>query len=229
MPLHVAPQQASERMAVLSRKGDLGGMFVHVCRLQYEPQLVQRSGIGKLEHLLQVQSTTLPGTRCTGSGTLLQQHLSVAFNPCKSRMTFLDNGQRPVAPSSHLHLDVEDIAATLFQPYFDGCLLHIAAPLLHIRRSHVAQHLEAVLRLSEQRSQRHGNRKPYHAVRTGNAHAHRILEHVGAQQYGDTFGPAAEHFRRTRRTKRYGNRFRTPYRRHYLPVHQGYYRTAFRR
>ena len=44
MPLHVAPQQASERMAVLSRKGDLGGMFVHVCRLQYEPQLVQRSG-----------------------------------------------------------------------------------------------------------------------------------------------------------------------------------------
>lgn len=95
-----------------------------------------------------------------------------------------------------------------------------AASLGHGLRRYVAQHLQLVFRPADQRPERHGDRQTDHP-RTGNSHAHGVLENVGTQQHLEPFGPTAQRLGGTGCTQRHRNRFGTTDRRDDFAFDQG--------
>ena len=123
-------------------------------------------------------------------------------------------------------LDIEFFPDSLFQGDADTLFVDIAAALRHGVGRHVTQHLQLVLRASDQRPERHGNRQADHP-RTRNAHAHGVLEDIGAQAHGDFFGPHTEQLGGSRRAQGDGNRLGTPDGGHHFAVDKGYDSVSF--
>ena len=118
-----------------------------------------------------------------------------------------------------LRLDIEFFIDVLFQADRDAPPVDHAATAFDGFGRHVAQDLQLIFRTADQRTQRHGDRQADHS-RAGNAHAHRILEDIGAQAHLDLFGLRVEQFGGARRTQSHGDRFGTADGRNHLFINE---------
>ena len=69
---------------------------------------------------------------------------------------------------------------------------------------YVAQHFELIGTLADEGAQRDGDRQAGHAS-SGDAHAHGVLQNIGAQQGFNLLGPAAQLFGGPCRAKGHGH------------------------
>ena len=117
-------------------------------------------------------------------------------------------------------LDIEFFGDILLQRDADALFVDITGAPPDGFGRHVAQDLQLIFRTADQRPQRHGDRQADHS-RAGNAHAHRILEDIGAQAHLDLFGLRVEQFGGARRTQSHGDRFGTADGGHNFAVDKG--------
>lgn len=107
----------------------------------------------------------------------------------------------PVPSGRSLDFDIKFFGDSLLQADTDTFFVDIPAALRNGLGRHVAQHFQPVLRAADERPERHGDRQADHP-RTGNPHAHGVLEDIGTQAHSDRFGTHTEQFGGTRRTQR---------------------------
>lgn len=89
------------------------------------------------------------------------------------------------------NFDIEFIHITLLQFDVDIHILDILFALLKSVGSEVFQHFQLIFRLSDERTQRYGDRQTNH-TRARNADTHRILEHIRTQKNFNTFRALAQ-------------------------------------
>ena len=207
-------------MAVLAGKGGLGGSLVEPFGLEDEADLVERCGHGEFPHAPQRQRH-LAFVALRGRGLPpVQLDRSVALDIDERRMSAGDHSRGSVSAAEGMYLDVELLLNSLLQGDRDAFFVDEAASLGHGLGRYVAQHLQLVFRPADQRPERHGDRQTDHP-RTGNSHAHGVLENVGTQQHLESFGPTAQRLGGTGCTQRHRNRFGTTDRRDDFAFDQG--------
>ena len=97
-------------------------------------------------------------------------------------------------------------------------LIDIPLARLHVLWSDFFKQLQSVFRSTHQRPQCDGNRQAGHPC-AGDAHSHRVFQHVGTQLYLDGFGAAAQYFSRLGRAERHRDGFGTAHRGDNLLLH----------
>ena len=124
-----------------------------------------------------------------------------------------------VAPMAH-HLDIQFIHL-LLQGDGDTFALHHRFARGQSLGIELFQHLQAVGRAANQRTQGDGDGQSHHAG-ARNADSHRILQDIRAQIDLHPFGAIAQHLRRFRAGQGHSDRLRTSNGRNHLPMDQTY-------
>ena len=115
------------------------------------------------------------------------------------------------------HLDIEFIHISLLQLDVDVGILDELLTLLQAVGSQILEHLEFILRLSDEGTERYGDRQANHTC-AWNTHTHRILEHIRTQEHLDSLRALAQSGGCLGCTESHSHRFGTTDGRHYFLV-----------
>ena len=137
----------------------------------------------------------------------------------EARVAAGDDGRGLAVAGRCDDLDIQFFRNPLLQLDVDSVLCDILFSRRERFGRQVAQHFEAVLALADERTQGDGDRQAGHA-RAGDAHTHRVLEDVRAQQRFDLFRLAAQLLDGAGRTQGDSHRFGAADGRHHFLVNQ---------
>lgn len=219
-PLPLAAQRAADAVPELPGEGPLGGGFVHAAGFEDEAQFIERRRHGEIPDAAQGQGHLARLLFGDGCRAFVEQYLAVAFEIDEGGMSARDHRHGAAFSGRGFDLDIEFFGDILLQRDADALFVDITGAPPDGFGRHVAQDLQSVFRTADQRTQRHGDRQADHS-RAGNAHAHRILEDIGAQAHLDLFGLRVEQFGGARRTQSHGDRFGTADGGHNFAVDKG--------
>jgi hypothetical protein len=209
-------------VSVRAGQRPLGRGPVQAARLENEAQLVERRRRGELPDTCERELRLVRLRRIAVPAGRVEERLAVADEPHEAGMAPRDHRRGGVSAARERRGDVEHLGRIGFERDGDAPLVDQDASPLHRLGRHVAQHLQTVLRTTDRGTQRHGDRKADHP-RAGDAHAHRILEHVGAQPHLDQLRLRAEQLGGPRRTQRHGDRLGAPDGGNHLAAHEVQY------
>ena len=193
-------------MAVVALDGELGCPHVVLLGLQNETDLVEGSCHGEvIDH---AHGKLYVGVVLIGASglSLVEHHLVVALGKDKVGVAARDDGGSLVFTRMTDNLDVEFLDDALLQLDVNVGILDVALALLQSFGGEVFEHFELIFGLADKGTQGYSDGQADHSG-AGNAHAHGILEHIGAEQHLDTVGTLAQQSGCLGRTQRHSHRF----------------------
>ena len=147
---------------------------------------------------------------------LMLQHLIVQLHMGNVGMRVLDDAHGFMPAGVGMRLDVELLLRILGMD-MDAARRGIDPRRFAVLRRGGGQHLQPIGGTSRNAAERGSDLQSHHAG-AGNAHAHGVLQNVGADPQHDLFRAAAQRLRGLRHRQRHGDRLRAAQRRLDLPV-----------
>ena len=181
----------AQAVAIVAFDTQLGSLHIIVSGLENERNLIERSCCCKLVNHREIELDVVISLITHSTATLIEHHLTITLNIHKMGMRTGDNCRSLVFTGMTDDFDIEFIHITLLQFDVDIRILDILFALLKSVGSEVFQHFQLIFRLSDERTQRYGDRQTDH-TRARNADTHRILEHIRTQKNFDTFRALAQ-------------------------------------
>ncbi len=181
----------TETMSIVALDTQFGSLHIIFLGLEDERNLIERSCCSKLVNHREIELDVVISLIAHSTATLVENHLTITLNIHKMGMRTGDNCRSLVFTGMTDDFDIEFIHITLLQFDVDIRILDILFALLQTVGSEVFQHFQLIFRLSDERTQRYGDRQTDH-TRARNADTHRILEHIRTQKNFNTFRALAQ-------------------------------------
>ena len=207
----------AQAMTIIALDRLLGSLHIIFLGLEDERDFIKRSGGSKLIDHREIELDIIISLITLRSIPLIEDHITIALHIHEVGMRTGDDGCGLCIICIAAHLDIEFIHISLLQLDVDVGILDKLLALLQTVGSQILEHLEFILRLSDESTERYGDRQAYH-TRARNTYTHGILEHVRTQEHLDTLRALAQSGGSLSCTESHRHRFGTTDGRHYFLV-----------